>query len=62
MKFVGETQFNDEILAVYRTPGGGIFAIDASYVEQDIGNTYCPLDGIEFDADEAEQAFPEISS
>ena len=44
-----------EEMAVYRDPGGGIFAIDASYLEQDAGPVFSPFNGIEFDPDEAEK-------
>jgi hypothetical protein len=36
-------------MAVYQHPNGGIFAIDASYVEQEAGLCFDPFDGQEFE-------------
>jgi hypothetical protein len=33
-----------ECLAIYRLPGDGIFAVDASYVEQEVGPVYHPFE------------------
>lgn len=54
--FVAEVHIgNGESLAVYRNPGNTIFGIDASYIEQEIGPTFDPLTGEEFDADKADK-------
>ncbi len=53
-RYVSVIDVGDESLAVYRDGGGGLFAIDASYVEQEVGPTFNPLTGEEFDPDEAE--------
>ncbi len=57
--FIGEVKFTNpcgsvESLAVYRSPTGGIFAIDSSYIEQDVDPAYDPLTGAQFDLDESE--------
>jgi len=38
-------------LAVFQHENGGLFAIDASYVEQEAGFTYDPFTGKEFTPD-----------
>jgi len=53
-RYIDVIDIGDEALAVYRDEGGGLFAIDASYVEQEAGPTFNPITGQEFDADEAE--------
>jgi len=53
-RYIDVIDIGDESLAIYRDEGGGLFAIDASYVEQEIGPTFNPITGEEFDPDEAE--------
>lgn len=53
-KYIDVIDLGDESLVIYRDEGGGLFGIDASYVEQEVGPTFNPLTGKEFDADEAE--------
>ena len=55
IQHIGTFACSDGVLAVYRHPNNGIFAIDASYVEQEAGPTFDPFDGLEFDATAAEE-------
>ncbi len=36
---------NEEEVVVYREPGGGVWAVDASYVEQEAGPLFNPFTG-----------------
>ena len=46
-------EFVDDIteMGVYQHPNGGIFAIDASYIEQEAGPCFDPFEGKEFEPD-----------
>jgi hypothetical protein len=46
VEYLGEIEIPNtrESLDVFRTPGGVLFGVDSSYVEQDIGEVFSPVD------------------
>ena len=46
VEYLGEIEVPNtlESLDVFRTPGGVLFGVDSSYVEQDIGEVFSPVD------------------
>jgi hypothetical protein len=61
-KWCGTHEFKDPdtgapvSVDLYKTEGGGVFGVDSSYLEQDVGPVYEPFDGLltELDDDEDE--------
>lgn len=45
-----------ESIVVYRTAGGGLFAVDSSYIEADAGSVFDPFDGFEYSDNELDRA------
>ena len=54
IRFLGTVIHEDVEMAVYIHHHGGMFAVDASYIEQEAGPVFDPFEGEEFDADKAE--------